>query len=50
MEKINDLREFLDSAHSVYHAVAALVEKLETAGYKPLRETNSWTLVPGGKY
>ena len=50
MEKINDLREFLDNAHSVFHATALLVEKLENAGYKQLKEINEWTLVPGGKY
>ncbi len=50
MNRIDDLRKFLDRAHSVYHAVAALQEELENAGYKQLKETNSWTLVPGGKY
>ena len=50
MEKINDLREFLDNAHSVFHAAALLVEKLENAGYKQLKEIDEWTLIPGGKY
>ncbi len=50
MERINDLRQFLDSAHSVYHAVAALAEMLEKDGYARLLETDSWTLTPGGKY
>ena len=44
------LMGFLDSAHSVYHAVAALVLELENAGYTCLRETQRWQLVPGGKY
>ena len=50
MNRISDLQKFLDNAHSVYHAVALLVEKLENAGYKRLKEINPWTLIPGGKY
>lgn len=49
-ENIEKLRSFLDSAHSVYHAVAALVQRLEQAGYCRLREADRWELVPGGKY
>ena len=44
------LKNFLDKAHSPYHAVAALAEKLENAGYQKLREQDTWKLVPGGKY
>ena len=44
------LSQFLDSAHSVYHAVAALERELRTAGYTRLQEDKSWELVPGGKY
>ena len=50
MEKITELRNFLDSAHSVYHAVAGLVWDLEAAGYTCLSEGEGWELVPGGKY
>ncbi len=50
MERINDLRNFLDNTHSPFHAAALLVEKLEAAGYKQLKEINQWTLIPGGKY
>ena len=51
MEKTTEkLIQFLDSAHSVYHAVALLVRELEEAGYAPLSEKESWTLQPGGKY
>ena len=50
MERIQDLQNFLDNAHSVFHATALIVEKLENAGYKRLKETNEWTLIPGGKY
>ena len=50
MERIQDLQNFLGNAHSVFHATALIVEKLENAGYKRLKETNEWTLIPGGKY
>ena len=49
-QKIDALRQFLDKAHSVYHAVAALEEQLKDAGYTRLQETESWVLAPGGKY
>ena len=49
-EKIQALCEFLDGAHSVFHAVDALAKTLENAGYTRLYETDCWHLVPGGKY
>jgi len=49
-ERIQGLKTFLDKAHSVYHAVAALRAMLEEAGYSRLQETDAWQLVPGGKY
>ena len=50
MDRISDLRHFLDNAHSVYHAVAALEQMLKNVGYIRLQEQENWTLVPGGKY
>ena len=47
---IKALQQFLDSAHSVYHAVAALVWNLEDEGYICLTEGEEWLLQPGGKY
>lgn len=49
-KKIQDLVEFLDAAHSVYHAAAYLSDMLQKAGYTRLSETENWELVPGGKY
>lgn len=49
-KKIEALREYLDGAHSVYHAVAGLVEALAGAGYTCLPESEDWCLQPGGKY
>ena len=48
--RIREMKDFLDSAHSVYHAVAAMVWELEAAGYTPLSESSGWELLPGGKY
>ena len=47
---ISALTKFLDSAHSVYHAVDTLASQLKEAGYTKLREQDCWDLVPGGKY
>ena len=48
--RISAFRNFLDSAHSVYHAVADLVWTLEASGYSCLSEAEDWELAPGGKY
>ena len=50
MENIQKLQDFLNKAHSVYHAVALIQKELEAAGYTGLSETDSWDLVAGGKY
>ena len=50
MTMIERLKEFLDSAHSVYHGVAALEKMLLADGYTPLNEGEDWQLNPGGKY
>ena len=44
------LKAFLDTAHSVYHAVNALTGELERNGYTRLSEQADWELIPGGKY
>ena len=49
-KRIEALMGFLDSAHSVFHAVAALEKELLDAGYQALNEWDAWQLVPGGKY
>ena len=49
-QRIEKLKAFLDSAHSSYHAVAALERELKTAGYTRLSEGQSWSLQPGGRY
>ena len=49
-KKVAALTAFLDTAHSVYHAVDALTKELKQAGYTALSEGETWKLVPGGKY
>ena len=44
------LCDFLNAAHSVYHAQAYLAETLKHAGYTRLYEQDEWALAPGGKY
>ena len=49
-QNIHALKTFLDNSPSAYHAVAQTRETLEEAGYTCLCETESWELLPGGKY
>ena len=48
--RITALMDFLDASHSVYHATAYLENILKEQGYTCLRESESWSFVPGGKY
>ena len=48
--RINALMNYLDGAHSVFHAVEGLRTILEKAGYTRLQESGKWELIPGGKY
>ncbi len=49
-KRVEALKQYLDSAHSIYHATAGLADMLEKEGYTKLSENRSWQLVPGGKY
>ena len=48
--QVKNLCDFLDAAHSVYHAQAYLAKTLEDAGYTRLFPQAEWNLAPGGKY
>ena len=50
MSRIENLKNFLDTSVSAYHAVANLSEMLASAGYTRLSESEKWDIVPGGKY
>lgn len=49
-QSVLDLMQYLDMAHSSYHAVKGLKDMLEDAGYMPISESSRWELMPGGKY
>ena len=49
-DRILSLKNYLDSAVSVYHAIDSLQKVFEDAGYTCLSEHETWNLVPGGKY
>jgi len=44
------LMDFLDGAHSVFHAISGLEKVLTENGYVCLQEQDAWELIPGGKY
>ncbi len=48
--RLETFKNFLDEAHSVYHAVAGLAWILEAAGYTRLSEGDRWVVAPGGRY
>ncbi len=48
--QIRALCDFLNAAHSSYHAVAHLEKVLIQSGYLRLQEWDAWDLIPGGKY
>ena len=49
-QRIHELMQYLDGAHSVFHAVEGLRKLLEEKGYTRLQECGKWELQPGGKY
>ena len=49
-QTVCNLMQYLNMAHSSYHAVQGLKEMLEDNGYQPLSESCRWELMPGGKY
>ena len=49
-KNMQQLKKYLDSAHSVYHAVEQLKTMLTGAGYTCLQEADAWKIAPGGKY
>ncbi|KAI8803223.1 peptidase M18 [Cladochytrium replicatum] len=45
-----DFLDFVDASPSPFHAVEESRKRLLSAGFTELRERDSWSLVPGGKY
>ena len=48
--KTQKLMDYLNSAHSVFHAVDGIVQQLQSNGYVCLQESECWSLQNGGKY
>jgi aspartyl aminopeptidase len=49
-ELLVDLKAFLQSSPTPYHAVKAMAKRLDVAGYQYLDEADSWALNEGGRY
>ncbi|KAI0834442.1 peptidase [Hypoxylon sp. FL0890] len=47
-----DFLDFVNASPTPYHAVRSSIERLEKAGFSPVKERDNWssTLRPGGKY
>lgn len=50
MDLVQDLLRFVASGPSPYHAVTEMCRRLDEAGFTPLRETDTWSLAPGGRH
>ncbi|KAF2725482.1 peptidase M18, aminopeptidase I [Polychaeton citri CBS 116435] len=52
LKRAEDFVSFLNASPTPFHAVQSAIERLEKAGFKPLRERDNWssTVQPGGKY
>ncbi len=49
-ETNRNLLRFIDASPTAWHACANLVSRLREERYEELRETEDWTLRPGGRY
>jgi aspartyl aminopeptidase len=48
-DPVVDLLSFIDRSPTPYHAVAESVSRLQTAGYRAIREDEVWNLAPGDR-
>lgn len=49
-QTIQSLFQFIKNSPSCFHAAMSMAKQLEAAGYHELKEYDSWTLQPGGRY
>ncbi|HXC53391.1 MAG TPA: M18 family aminopeptidase [Candidatus Limnocylindrales bacterium] len=49
MSEVVDLMVFLDNSPTPYHAVAEAAQRLEAAGFRRLREEDSWDVAAGDR-
>lgn len=50
LELARGLCGFLQESPVPFHAVRAITRRLEESGYRPLQESQPWSLTPGGRY
>ncbi|KAF1353229.1 aspartyl aminopeptidase [Delphinella strobiligena] len=52
LKPAQDFLDFVNASPTPFHAVAEAKQRLDKAGYKQIKERDSWssTIVPGGKY
>ena len=50
IELSQSLCEFIEACPSMFHTVRMLAERLDAAGFEPLREGDAWQLERGGSY
>ncbi|OBT85555.1 hypothetical protein VE02_06700 [Pseudogymnoascus sp. 03VT05] len=50
--RVDDFLDFVGSSPTPFHAVQSAIKRLESSGFTPIHERESWstTLQPGGKY
>jgi len=49
-EQVEALLNFIDESPSAFHAVKSIENKLISFDFKALKETDKWSLKPGGRY
>ncbi|WKJ89653.1 M18 family aminopeptidase [Methylomonas montana] len=49
-EHVRDLLDFIDASPSPWHAVATIEQRLQASQFQRIQESDSWSLVPGGRY
>ncbi len=50
IEISNELLQFIDSSHSMFHSIETIIKYLEEEGFTYLNEGQAWNLEKGGKY
>lgn len=50
LKRTRELLNFIEESPTAFHAVGSIVKRLETAGYRELRETEAWDLTQGVGY
>jgi len=48
--EITDLLHFLNASPTAWHAVENVADRLQKAGFQPLKEEAEWVIQPGGRY